>query len=376
LNLLAILVVALFGLLQAAPVTAAQQSCSYKKRVLQDGTTFDVSSRPAAGCAIQIVTISAVRKGEKVALFKSDVDYLAHAAQAAYLTGDGKPELIVFSKTPGSSANETLDVYFMKEHAIRRASLPELGDRTGYRGGDNFQIDGRLIVRKVPVYSESDASNKPSGGFRTVKYELKDGRLEELPVQNEALPADIPVVKVEEPKPAKAPTGKVPVEKVEASAEKAATENAPAEKQNAPDVPVKTAEEPSRYRAISEPYSGRVAAKKAVASIKEPPKAVVPGTVITGIKSGEAGIDISADRKIENYKIMTLDKPERIAIDISGATSALSGKKIVVNKFGISKVRVGNNKGFLRIVLDTAQKAFPKHKILTSPNGLTVEFSQ
>ena len=329
-NLLTILLMALLAIAQTVPAAAAQQGCSYNKIIRQAGTAFSISSRPVIDCAVHVVTVSIARKSERTATFKADLDYLAHTVQAVDLTGDGKPEFIVFSKISGTSSAETLDVYFTKENSICRASLREFEDKTGYRGGDKFQIDGRLIVRKIPVYREGDADNKPSGGIRTLKYELKDGRIEML-AQNEAASADIPAVKVEEP---------------------------------------------SRYRAISEPYSGKVSTNKSIAASKATLKAVVLGTVITEIKSSDAGIEISADRKIENYKVMTLDKPDRIAIDIPGATSSLSGKKIAINKFGISKVRVGNNKGFLRIVLDTTLKSFPKYKIQGSSSGMTVEFSQ
>ncbi len=355
-HLITILALALFYFIHVAPVSASQPGCSYKKSVRQAGTVFEISSRPAAGCAVQIVTISTVRGGGR-AVFKADVDYLAHAAQAADLTGDGKPELIVFSKTPGTPSYETLDVYFMYENAIRRAVLPDLDDRSGYRGRDRFQIEGRLIVRKVPVYRESDADGNPSGGLRTLKYEFRDGRIE-LHAQNETLPTNVSMGAVEAPLSPKASAVKA----------EAATSKAPTVKVNdAPiiNLPARTPEEPSRYRAISQPVPDKRTAK-----------AVVSNAVITAITAIDAGIEIAADGKIENYKIMMLEKPERIAIDIPGATSALSGKKITIDKFGISKVRVGLNKGFLRIVLDTAQTVFPKHSVTASGNGLMVGFSK
>jgi hypothetical protein len=94
------------------------------------------------------------------------------------------------------------------------------------------------------------------------------------------------------------------------------------------------------------------------------------------IKITDAGIEIVADGVIEKFKTMRLDKPERIAIDIPDADSALAGRKIKVERFGVSKVRVGRNKGFLRIVLDSNLKKFPKNQVNSSENGLLVGFTE
>jgi type IV pilus assembly protein PilQ len=73
---------------------------------------------------------------------------------------------------------------------------------------------------------------------------------------------------------------------------------------------------------------------------------------------------------------MKLEKPERIAVDIFGADSSLVGKKIIINRFGVGTVRVGRNKGFLRVVLDTTHHTFPKYQVKPSATGILVEFTQ
>ncbi|MGB9081131.1 MAG: AMIN domain-containing protein [Desulfuromonadaceae bacterium] len=73
---------------------------------------------------------------------------------------------------------------------------------------------------------------------------------------------------------------------------------------------------------------------------------------------------------------MKLEHPERIAIDIPDAGSSLTKRTIPINRFGVSNARVGRNKGFLRIVLDTKLRTFPPFRVSPSASGLLVEFTQ
>lgn len=304
----------LLSIVPANSVSAVDRGCAFKKTVRQSGITFDISSRPAAGCAVQIVTISAIQGGKAVAVIKADVDYLARSAQAADLTEDGKPELIIFSKTAGSFPTETLDVYYFEGKNLRRAAMPELGNKNGYKGGDRFHLEGRQIIRTIPINQSNDPAEKPSEAIRTIKYDFNDGKI----LLNNL--TDNPVI--------------------------------------ATPPPEKTVFTP----VLTKLGTGRAPAA-ATASIPE----------IIEIRMTETGIEIMADRPIEKFKTMRLDKPDRIAIDIPGGTSKLSGKKIDIKKFGVSRARVGLNKGFLRIVLDPALEVFPEHTITTSKNSLIIQ---
>ena len=168
--------------------SAAGSNCSYSKSVHLKGTTFDIISRPADGCAVQIVTVTARRSGKKTAVTKADVDYLARLAQAVDLTGDGLPELALISRAAGDTATEALDVYWLDGKSLRRSIVPELEDKNGYKGGDRFRIEGRQIVRTIPVYRDGDPAGKPTGGTRMLKYDFKDGALTPgswIPIESE-----------------------------------------------------------------------------------------------------------------------------------------------------------------------------------------------
>lgn len=300
---------AFLALAVSMPSSAVASVCSFKKTVHQSGTDFDITSRPAAGCAVQIVDISVRRGGKNFSRFRTDVDYLADQAWAADLDGDGRPELLLASKSTGSEAFGALDVYSLDGNKVRRTSMPQMHDPNGYRGGDRFRLDGRQIIRTVPFYKEGDALGSPSGGNRSFKYDFKDGKI----LFREQLDELTPVAK--------------------------------------------TPDEPTSL-------------KPAVKSV--PVRSADPG--ISAVVVTETGIEITSDNPIGKFKTMKLEKPERIAIDIPGASSVLAGRKLNMGKFGISKARIGLNKGFLRIVLDSTRSSFPKYTITATDTGLKIAF--
>ncbi|OGU14569.1 MAG: hypothetical protein A2076_01770 [Geobacteraceae bacterium GWC2_53_11] len=312
------LIAALFFLIvmSSQVVSAAGATCSYSRSVQKQGVTFDITSRPASGCAVQIITVGARKGGKKLAGVKADVDYLVQSAKPVDLTGDGVPELLVTSRTTGGIVSEALDVYVVDGAGLRRVTVPELDDKSGYRGGDRFHFEERLIVRTVPVYRDGDPDTRPAGGTRSLKYEFRDGAFS-LYVQME----------------------------------------------NASNIPAAVN---AQSIAVSSPAPQPAEKQEAAAT----------GRSVTEVVAGDSGIEIRTNGAVAKYRTVRLDKPERIAIDIPGADSTLAGKKIHLDRYGISTVRVGRNKGFLRVVFDTSLAKFPKFEVKSSDAGVLVEFPQ
>lgn len=298
------------------PGRYAGASCSYSRHLQQKGISYDIASRPAGGCSVQIVTVGARRGNKKLAGVKADVDYLAHSARMVDLAGDGVPELAVTSRTNGGIASEVVDLYWLDGEKVHRAAVPELENGSGYRGGDHFYFEDRMLVRTIPVYRDGDSDSRPTGGTRSLKYEYRAGTLS-LYVQTEN-PSNIP------------------------------------------------AAVPALEAAVSAPAPPPAAE----------PAAAATGRTVIGVVSGDSGIEIRTDGAVAKYRTVRLDKPERIAIDIPGADSKLAGKRIHIDRFGISTVRVGRNKGFLRVVFDTSSARFPKFEVKSSDTGVRVEFTR
>lgn len=114
------------------------------------------------------------------------------------------------------------------------------------------------------------------------------------------------------------------------------------------------------------------AAGGAAGRVKAAPSPINP--VVTAIESQESSVVIRAGSGIAKYRTIALDKPQRLVIDIPGGASELAGSKIAIGKFGVGSVRVGANRGFLRVVLDSSQAVFPEHSVTTTAEGLAVMF--
>lgn len=101
-------------------------------------------------------------------------------AEVADLNADGSPEIYIYIASADRSARGSLVAY----SANRRKSLSDvylpsdlqaLSRVDGYRGHDEFAVVENTLVRRFPVYKESDADGAPTGGMRQFQYKLKKG---------------------------------------------------------------------------------------------------------------------------------------------------------------------------------------------------------
>ena len=92
--------------------------------------------------------------------------------------------------------------------------------------------------------------------------------------------------------------------------------------------------------------------------------------VVTGAKY----IEIRANQAFPDYKIMKLSSPARLAIDIASSKTNQRPKIVAINKFGISKVRIGVSPTNIRIVMDSSKAVFPAHSITRTAQGLRINF--
>lgn len=101
----------------------------------------------------------------------------------------------------------------------------------------------------------------------------------------------------------------------------------------------------------------------------------IPAPTISGVEVSENGILLKTVGSVGKYRIVRLDKPERIAVDFPGGKTELAGRSIPVGRFGITRVRAGNNKGFIRFVFDAKDKKFPAHTVKPVGEGVLVNFA-
>lgn len=101
-------------------------------------------------------------------------------AEVADLNADGSPEIYVYVTSAGSGSHGSLVAY----SANRRKSLsgiylpPVTEDKVasrGYMGHDEFAVGEGVLVRRFPIYRNTDTNANPTGGTRQLQYKLVPG---------------------------------------------------------------------------------------------------------------------------------------------------------------------------------------------------------
>jgi hypothetical protein len=102
----------------------------------------------------------------------------------ADLDADGKPEVVIISRSFGTGSYGEARVVTMEGSALIAVVVPKLSGEyaRGYEGHDEYHKDGLgRIIRTFPIYAENDPNYRPSGGTRKIIYEFRDKRL--VPVE-------------------------------------------------------------------------------------------------------------------------------------------------------------------------------------------------
>jgi len=136
-------------------------------------------------------------------------------------------------------------------------------------------------------------------------------------------------------------------------------------------------EPPAASKTASTPAAAPAPVPPASAAKPEPSAADVSAgspVFIKAIRAGNDYIEIATSSVVGTYKVIKLSQPERLAIDIPTAKSALETKTVPINKFGITKARIGLYPDYIRIVLDTSKADFPGYTIARSRDGLRITF--
>lgn len=159
----------------AAPIstaTTAPAAVSYQKQLQRGDYSFAVQT-VGTGSQRQLQW-RAERLGRELAAMTDNIEGTVLDAQATNLNNDDFPELLVFVADAGSGSYGRLVGYEFLSRGRRPLALPELTGPAaeGYLGHDAFRIDGRRIVRTFPIYRPDDPNSTPTGGTRTVEYEM------------------------------------------------------------------------------------------------------------------------------------------------------------------------------------------------------------
>jgi Periplasmic lysozyme inhibitor of I-type lysozyme len=91
------------------------------------------------------------------------------------LDEDPTLEIIIATKS-GSGAYGRLEGFKFNGTKLWQINVPNPQDMEGYMGHDKYNISGGKIYRSYPYYHPEDANCCPTGGERTLVYELKKNK--------------------------------------------------------------------------------------------------------------------------------------------------------------------------------------------------------
>lgn len=98
---------------------------------------------------------------------------------------------------------------------------------------------------------------------------------------------------------------------------------------------------------------------------------------LTAIAVEAGGVNLSiGGGGTDNYKVFTLSKPGRLVIDLFGLKSRIVTRAVAIDKFGITKARIGLTPEKVRVVFDSLKDHVPSYDVERTDGGLRVAFGE
>jgi hypothetical protein len=170
-------------LLEAAFATgaasgASSETTAFDKTLELQGIRFHVTSANQGS----LNTLRIVPAGLEIdnSPITQKIDGTVTGAEVADLNVDGSPEIYVYVTSAGSGSYGSLVAYSAnRRKSLSEIYLPPLKENKptakGYMGHDEFAVAGGALVRRFPVYRDTDSNAKPTGGMRQLQYKLVPG---------------------------------------------------------------------------------------------------------------------------------------------------------------------------------------------------------
>lgn len=165
------------------PVVSPSQDSSQlqdpQQIILAKGTVVRISETHPVGMSLSDIVLKVKDRNDSI-LFK-DADPL-QAVLHGDLDGDGNEEILLHTTAAGTgSYGQIRAVTLEGDSLFREIRFPETNPEKdifkGYMGHDVFSIQGNTLNRVFPVYLPTDGNGQPTGGSRTIRYQLlKKGR--------------------------------------------------------------------------------------------------------------------------------------------------------------------------------------------------------
>ena len=97
------------------------------------------------------------------------------------LNADGYPDLLLYIYTDSNAVNGTVYAIISQANkSLAACFLPDVAldgkINQGYKGHDKFTLLEGTLLQQFPIYNPGDDKDKPTGGTRTLLYQLGKGQ--------------------------------------------------------------------------------------------------------------------------------------------------------------------------------------------------------
>jgi hypothetical protein len=155
--------------------STADARYSYHSRVLGSLQSFDVYTEGNGSLRSMHIVHALDGIADTTTM---EIDGNVINAQCGDLDRDSLPELYIVAQSAGSGSYARLYGFLFEGHEKKSFTLPDLDKRlaAGYMGHDSLWVQDTVLLRRFPVFTESDINASASGGTRTLEYVLQHNR--------------------------------------------------------------------------------------------------------------------------------------------------------------------------------------------------------
>ncbi len=152
--------------------TTMTRDVTYQRRLVNQNYAISVTVQGEEN--MKDLQIEVLRGGKLVTEFTESIDGQVAGSMTTDLNKNSRPEVLVFVESSGSGSYGLVYGYELSESGKNPLTLPPLkGDAAeGYMGHDTFKVENGKLLRTFPIYADTDANAKPTGGTRTLTYTL------------------------------------------------------------------------------------------------------------------------------------------------------------------------------------------------------------
>ena len=158
--------------------TVQIQNQAFEENISLQGVSFLIQCSNQGSINTLTITPSGLeRKNEPIVI---EVEGSVTNAEADDLDANGFPEIYIYIRGAGSGSYGALIAYACNQKkSLSPIFLPDLmedkANSKGYMGHDQFAIGEGALLRRFPLYHQTDTNSKPSGKTRQLQYKLKPG---------------------------------------------------------------------------------------------------------------------------------------------------------------------------------------------------------